>query len=158
MRIARRATDIRWRPVNWPSPNFREPFVDRRSDVAVVAYFHAYQTIVTGAYLRARMLAEGVPDAGSVLNEEAGRNLLKAALPHHGELIDRSKQGAFHYFLDELRERLLSELRTMLEGKDADRAAIDKAKRITDLIGETETKQVEQRIAAAKAEAGLVKE
>jgi hypothetical protein len=117
------------------------------------AYFNAYQSIVTSAYLQARMLAEGVADADKFLTRDGTKELLKAALPHQSKFIDDNDPSAYHFLLDELKDSLLSELTKMLEGKEADRETIDQAKRITDQIGKMETQRIEQDLAIASADA-----
>jgi hypothetical protein len=117
------------------------------------AYFSAYQSILVGAYMQARMLAEGVEDLGKLIRKEAGKDLLLAALPHHKDFIESNDRWAYHFLLDELKEQLLAELRNMLDGKDVDQAGIDQAKRITDALSKIEEQHAEQRIAAAKSDA-----
>jgi hypothetical protein len=119
------------------------------------AYFNAYQSIVMNGYLHARMLAEGVADASRFLKRDRVQDLLKVVLPHRGEFIDRNGPSAYHFLLDELKDRLLLELKKMLEGEDANRAAIDQAKQIAELIGKMETERIDQDVAVAKAEAKL---
>jgi hypothetical protein len=51
------------------------------------AYFSAYQSVVLGAYMDGRILADGVEDAGRFLNRGYARDLLKVTLPHQSEFI-----------------------------------------------------------------------
>ncbi len=116
------------------------------------AYFSAYQSILFSAYMDARVLAEVVADAGKFLNRNHARDLLKATLSHHSEWIDSNDPSTYHYLLDELREKLLGELRNMLTGQDEDRQAIQQAKQINDILSKIEE---EERASDAKAAAQL---
>jgi ketosteroid isomerase-like protein len=100
-----------------------------------------------GAYLDARLLAGGVSNVDKFINRKGSRELLKAALPHRAKFIDNNDPSACHYLLDELKDLLLLELKRMLEGKEADREAIDQAKQIMDLTGKIEAEQI---VAAAE--------
>ena len=62
------------------------------------------------------------------------RDVMKAALPHQGKFIDENNPSSYHFLLEELKDRLLAELKNMLEGKDVDKAAISQAKEITDAV------------------------
>lgn len=113
------------------------------------AYFSAYQSIIFGAYIDARMLAEGVEDAGKFLRRGHARELLKATLPHQAGFIENNDPSAYHYLLKELQGLLLIELKKILDGQEADRAAVDRAKQITSVIGKMEVDQAEQSAALA---------
>jgi hypothetical protein len=63
---------------------------------------------------------------------EGIKELLKATLPDKSPLIETSPTAASHDLLEELEERLLAELKKMLEGRDLDEAAIVQAKHIVD--------------------------
>jgi hypothetical protein len=116
------------------------------------AYYSAYQSILMGAYLEARMLAEGVEDAGKLLKRDHAKELLKAALPHQREFIETNDPSAYNFLLDELKDCLLAELKRMLDGKEADRDAIDHAKQIASAVKRIETDRAEQNIATVEAE------
>jgi len=80
---------------------------------------------------------------------------LKATLPHQSRFIDANDPSAYHHLHEELKELLLTELKTMLEGQEADRAAIDKAKKITDAINKIETEHTVETAEVAKVKAQL---
>jgi hypothetical protein len=98
------------------------------------AYFSAYQSVVLAAVLKARLLAEGVEEPGKLLKEDSMRDVMKAALPHQSKFIDENNPSSYHFLLEELKDRLLTELKKMLEGTDVDKAAIAQAKEITDAV------------------------
>jgi hypothetical protein len=98
------------------------------------AYFNAYSTILFGSLLRYSVLKIGLDDASKLLKEDGTRRILKAALPEFSKFIDENEPETYHYLLDELQTRLLSELRKVLEGQEADQAAAQRAKAITEAI------------------------
>jgi hypothetical protein len=102
------------------------------------AYFSAYTTILFGNLLRYMVLKTGLPGVAEVLTNEPAKKILKAALPHQSTFIDKHEPGAYHHLLDELEMLLLAELRKILEGEEADRAAIEKAKGIMDAVGKAD--------------------
>jgi len=97
------------------------------------AYFSAYQIVLFAAYMRAKALELGLTDAGKLFNDEPVKDALKAALPHQSEYIDRFDASAHHFLLEELREKLLTELQRMLRGEDLDEAGVAQAARIIQL-------------------------
>ena len=69
-----------------PSAAINErPFISN----TVWAYFSALQTILFGSFIRAKMLELGVQDASKLMNKEYEKKILKAALPHQKEFIDK---------------------------------------------------------------------
>jgi hypothetical protein len=121
------------------------------------AYFSAYQSIVTSAYMEGRMLAEGVEDAGKLLKRHHAKDLLKATLPHQSDFIEKHDPSEYYFLLDELRDCLLAELRKMLEGQDVDRAAIDQAKQIAGAINQIDNDIVDEKVAGLKADAFVLR-
>jgi hypothetical protein len=117
------------------------------------AYYSAYQTIVMSAYTTARVLAEGVEDAGKLLIRDHAKGLLKTILPHQSDWIDSNDPSAYDYLLDEIRDLLLSELRQNLEGQEADREAVEQAKRIAEQMRKMQKDQAEEIAAVAKIKA-----
>ncbi len=100
------------------------------------ALFSAYQTIIGFAYMRAKILELGIEGAGEFLNTEHVKNLLKTTLPDRAEFIDQSDIGAHYFLLDELEEKLLGELRKMLDGVETDEAAIAQSANIMKAVDE----------------------
>lgn len=72
-------------------------------------------------------------DADKYLNSEPVRKILKAALPHQSEFIEGQEPEAYYFLLEEVEEKLLFELRKILEGREADQAATSRAKEIMEL-------------------------
>jgi HEPN domain-containing protein len=122
------------------------PFV---SEIAW-AYFNAYTSILYMNQARYMVLKTGLgaddDDPEKYFSTDNLRKILKAALPHQSEFIDKNDAGAFHYLLDELEACLLSELQKMLEGKEVDQAAIKQAKEIMGAVNEAKVQQVEDQV------------
>jgi hypothetical protein len=117
------------------------------------AYYSAYQSILMGAYTTARVLAEGVEEPEKLLRRDNAKGLLKAILPHQSEWIDSNDPSAYDYLLDEIKDLLLLELRKALEGQDAEREAVEQAKRIAEQMRKMQNDQVEEAAAVAKIRA-----
>lgn len=94
------------------------------------AYFSAYQLILYLAYQRAKLLTLGVSDPSKVLDFGVLRAAVKTALPHRSKFVDEQPVSSYHYLLDELEGRIRDELRSMLEGRDLDQAAVIQAREI----------------------------
>jgi hypothetical protein len=59
---------------------------------------------------------------------------LKVTLPHRTEFIDEHDAGAYYPLVEEIEDKLLSELRKILEGKEADQSSIQQTKEILSAI------------------------
>lgn len=90
------------------------------------ALFYAYQVIVMTAVVKTQALKVGL-DMPNLWNTDAVKKLIKTALPHQGEFIDKYGMEGSHYLLDEIESRLLTELRRMLQGIESDKVALDQA-------------------------------
>jgi hypothetical protein len=95
----------------------------------VWAYFWAYAAIVGYAVAQAKALELGAAETIKLDHDHVGK-LIVAALPHYSDYVKDVGPGGFHYVLDSLEEQLLTELRNMLEGKEADAEQLAKAKAI----------------------------
>jgi len=104
------------------------------------AYFSAYTTILLGSYMRLQILKTGIEDPERMLTNEATAKILKAALPHHSTFIDENEPEVYYYLLDEVENSLLSELKKILDGKNADQETLAKARQI---MAEVEKAKVE---------------
>jgi hypothetical protein len=71
------------------------------------AYYSAYQAILMSAYSTARVLAEGLEDAGQLLRRDNAKGLLKTILPHQSEWIESNDPSAYDCLLDEIKDLLL---------------------------------------------------
>lgn len=91
------------------------------------ALFSAYRAIILLAVTQFHLLKSGL-DGTKLL--AAPENLIKAALPHRTEYIEKHGYAAYSYLLDELESRLLAELQKMFEGGESGKATIDQASAI----------------------------
>ena len=103
------------------------------------ALFSAYQAIVMQAVLKVQIIKSGI--GADLLDKKAVSKLVKAALPHQSEFIDKYGDARYHYLLEELEEALLAALRKMLAGEETDRANLDRANNILRLSKELTANQ-----------------
>jgi hypothetical protein len=113
---------------NNPAKNER-PFVS----ALAWAYFFAYMTIVSIAFASLKLAEIGTQNLSELFARDSIRNLLKAVLPHQSEFIDRNEPNTYHYLLDEIELKLLTELQKILRGEDQDSAGIEQAARIMEM-------------------------
>lgn len=93
------------------------------------ATFSALQAVVMHAVMRWHVLAGGL-GAKDFLDNEAISKLIKAALPHYSNYIDKFGPSAYYYLLEALDEQLLKEIQNTLSGVEADKASIAQAAEI----------------------------
>jgi hypothetical protein len=110
----------------------------------VWAFFSAYTLIVGGSFIRLQALKIGVSDSDKLLKADATKRILKAVLPHHSKFIDEHEPETYYFLLEEIERSLLSELRRVLEGKEADRADAARAKEIMDTVRDVEAERAQQ--------------
>lgn len=113
------------------------------------ALFSAYQAIAVQAIVKLQIVKSGV--GADMLDKQAATKLVKAALPHQAEYVDKYGDTGFHYLLEELEGRLLDEMQNMLKGVEADKASLDQAaeilKRSNELSESTRQSEVPPSIA-----------
>jgi hypothetical protein len=90
------------------------------------AYYSAYQAIVFHAVARLHMLKNGI-DMVEVIDSKNVTELVKVALPHQVQYIEKYGPGAFHYLLEELENNLLAAFQLMLKGDESDQDTLEKA-------------------------------
>ena len=93
------------------------------------ALYSAYSSIIFHSIAKLQMLQKGL-DKANILDTEAVTNLVKVALPHQTEYIEKYGPSAFHYLLDELESLILTELDNILQGAESDQKSIEQASRI----------------------------
>jgi len=93
------------------------------------AYYSACQAIAMQAVAKLQVLKFGIGGT-NLINKDGVRKLVMAALPHHEAYIEKYGDAAYAYLLEELENRLLEELRKMLEGAETDRASVERAAEI----------------------------
>jgi hypothetical protein len=100
------------------------------------ALFAAYRSALLFALARWKVVSLGMSEGLSLLKVDVVRAMLSKALPEKAEYVAVCDENAFHYLLDELEERLLSELRSTLIGYEDDAEAVRQAAGILQLANE----------------------
>ena len=114
------------------------PAKNERPFVSPIAWalLSAYQAVLTVSALQMKILELGAEGASSLINTEKVKTLLKAALPHQTEFIEKYDNTSYYLLLEELEEKLLGELRKMLDGVETDEAAIVQSAKIMKAVDE----------------------
>jgi hypothetical protein len=89
------------------------------------ALYSAYSSIVLHAALRLKTLQSGIDK--DFTDVEGIKKIVKTALPHQADYIDKYGASAFHYLLDELESAILLELTKILKGEESDKESLEKA-------------------------------
>jgi hypothetical protein len=111
------------------------------------AYYSAYSTILFGNLALYKVLQVGMDEPEKVLTREGTKKILTAVLPHQTQWIDTNEPERYHYLLDELEEKLLGELRKILDGAEADQAATERAHNILNTVNMVDLERVQQAAA-----------
>lgn len=98
------------------------------------AIFSAYQAIIMQGVAKVELVTSGI--GKNFLDKDATIELIKAALPHHEEYINKCGDSGYHFLLEELEATLLVEIQRMLAGESSDKASIEQAALILKLSNE----------------------
>lgn len=130
-----------------------QPFVSPMS----WACFSAYQTVLALAFAQMKFLELGIEDPEKYLKTSSVEDLLKIALPHQSPVIDQFGSAASYYLLDELEQKILNELRKMLQGEDVDEASITQSTKIMALVQKvrTESEELNSKVGKIGPESSL---
>ncbi len=93
----------------------------------VWAHFAAYHAVVSLTFLQMQLLEKGAADIDKMLRLDSVEKLLRTALPHQGEFLDKYGADGFAFLMDELEARLFDQIQKSLDGADADDAALRQA-------------------------------
>lgn len=107
------------------SANKARPFVSPMA----WAVFSAYRAVTTHSVMRWHVLKGGL-GVKDYTDRDAIEKLVVAALPHYKDYLAKHGPDVYHYALDGLESKLLSELQSMLTGNDLDKASIEQAAEI----------------------------
>ncbi len=99
----------------------------------VWATYSAMASICMQAMLRRETIRSGIGPR-DFANHRRVQELIALALPHRTPQLSGSSHIDYHPFIAELEDRLLDELRSMLEGDDVDEARIAKAREILNAV------------------------
>lgn len=92
------------------------------------AIYIAYTAICTHALLRCHVLRYGL--GSKLIDDEAIKKLIIAALPTYSNYLDKFGPDSYHYVLDALESKLLQEIQQMLLGHETDQASVKQAAEI----------------------------
>lgn len=116
--------------MNTVDPQPARPFVSKLA----WAYYSAYSSIIWHYVLQAKLFENGLSD--NFLDVEKMTQMVRIALPHQEEFIEKFGVDAFGHLLDELQDKILLELDSMLSGKVLDLSGLEKAAKIQELAQE----------------------
>lgn len=92
------------------------------------AIFQAYTLLLITGVMKIKQARHGI---GTPLFDDEGiTRILKAVLPEHTALIDKTGVGAYPSLLGPLEEKFLRELASMLNGEESGQSSMEEAKRI----------------------------
>lgn len=111
------------------------------------AVFAAYRSITTHSIIRWHALKNGL-GAKDFANREAIEKTIVAALPQYNGYLEKHGPDAYYYLLDELEAKLLSELQSMMNGNDTDKASLAQAAEIIKQANALQTKTDEASASA----------
>ncbi|MCG5539870.1 MULTISPECIES: hypothetical protein [unclassified Halorhodospira] len=112
------------------------------------AYFAAYQGILGHYVVKMVMLQNGLRDASRLIDHEQIKSIIKTALPHQSDNIDRFGHEMFHLFVDELENYLLRELKSLLEGSRANDENVRQANQILEAVEKLQAQEGESERSA----------
>ena len=92
------------------------PFMSKAS----WALFYAYHSILAHGFLKIEMLKNGIEYHKDVVDDESIKQVILAVLPQKKDLMASMTPESYSYFIQEIKELLLLELRNMLEGREQD--------------------------------------
>ncbi len=99
------------------------------------ALFSAYSTILSIAIIRMEAIKLGIDK--DFTDNESVLKIVKIALPHQMDYINKYGVSGLHYLLEELELSILRELRRVLDGKDSDDESIKRASALNLIIKKT---------------------
>jgi hypothetical protein len=89
------------------------------------ALYSAYSAIVLHAAVRLKILQSGINK--DITDVEGLKKIVKTALPHQADYVDKYGVSSCHYLLEELESNLLFELSKILKGEESDKESLEKA-------------------------------
>ncbi|MGL6537796.1 hypothetical protein ACSZNU_18325 [Aeromonas hydrophila] len=98
------------------------------------AYYSAYSAIVWHYVVQAKLFESGLSD--NLLDVEKIKTIVHVALPHQKEFIDEFGSDSLGYLLDELQDKILLELESIMNGETLDTSGLEKAAKIQKLAQE----------------------
>ncbi len=99
----------------------------------VWAFFSAYQTVLHFAYLQLKVITIGIRAAHNTVKIDAAVDMIKAALPHQTDFLEKNPEGVF-LLVNELRENVFIAIRKMLQGNDLEADEIARASTVLSAV------------------------
>lgn len=96
------------------------------------AYYWAYQSILIHDLMKIQLIKIGT-NIDKIDDTKHLEKLLVVALPEYKEMIERNKTTSYYHFLEPLENKILDEIKKILDGKESDKDNIEKAKMILDI-------------------------
>ena len=91
------------------------------------AYFSAYLSIIIYSIAKLKALGNAIISIESIIDSKKVTELFKTALPQHLSHIEESGPNMYPVFLDMLEKKILSEIKNILEDRQADEKSIELA-------------------------------
>lgn len=118
-------SEFDYKEIDHNSANKARPFI---SPMAWAVY-KAYTAVIMHSVMQWHMLKSGINNEG-MLDSKAPKKLITAVLPHYSDYLERTGVSGYFYALQELEDKLLSELQIMMSGNENDKAALEQAAEI----------------------------
>lgn len=96
----------------------------------VWALYSAYSTIIIGGYFELKILSMGLDNPGGLLSQDGAATLLKSVLPNRSDYIDSTGRSGHFHLLNEIKEKILSELKSIIDGSTDDHENVSRAAEI----------------------------
>ena len=117
------------------------------------ATYSAFLTVVTHAVARWNIIQGGLGNV-DFFKTESINMLLKKVLPHQAAYIDKYGPDGYHHLLEELENKLLQELQSILTGAETDKDSVRRAADIIKLSNDvlTQANNAQQGVAGYDAQ------
>lgn len=89
------------------------------------ASYSAYSTVLMQAVVRANIIKLGV--GAEMIKGDKSAELLTLVLPHFADFIKEHGASSYHYLLDELEEKIITEIHATISGGETDEDSIQRA-------------------------------
>ena len=124
--------DLDLRALEKANAQAARPYLPR----TVWATYSAYRATALYGVVQAKLLSVGLDASHGMLNDDSISKLVKAALPHHAALVDKWGYKTYSLVVEELEEKLFSEIQSLLAGTPIDRDSLEQAGTVLALANE----------------------
>jgi hypothetical protein len=118
------------------------PFV---SEIAW-AYFSAYTSILMFSMVQYQILRGRIKDAHKYVKDEAIKNIIKTALPHQVDFVNKYEPETYYFLLEDIESLLLQELKKILDGSEIDANDAQKAKKLLKAVDQAKIEDAENEL------------